>query len=91
MVTLFLFNGSAPLPAAGAGTSVFGVVNTTGPLSTKAPNWMPLFYLPEDAPCSLGAATAQYQAAHPNGPQLFMNTTVLAGPMNEEPGAWQVG
>lgn len=67
------------------------VINSTGPLSTKAASWEPLFYRPEDAACSLGKATAQYQAAHLNGPLLLMNTTVLNGVVNKEIGAWQVG
>jgi hypothetical protein len=66
------------------------IVNSTGPLYTKAASWEPLYYRPEDAACSLARANAQYQAAHPTGPLLLMNATVLSGPLNKEIGAWQV-
>lgn len=36
-------------------------------------------------------AMAQYQAAHPEGPLLLMNGTVLSGVVDKDPGAWQVG
>lgn len=88
MVTLNFFNATDPITG---GAQPVGMVNSTGPLSTKAASWEPLFYLPADAACSLGRATAQYQAAHPDGPLLLMNVSVLTGVTNKEIGAWQVG
>jgi hypothetical protein len=86
MVNLAFSNATSAIGAAGP----IAVVNSTGPLSTKAESWEPLFYLPEDAACSLGRATAQYQAAHPEGPLLLMNVSVLTGVVHKDPGAWQV-
>lgn len=88
MAAFTFFNATDPVTGT---VETVASVNSTGPLSTKAASWEPLFYLPEDAACSLGRATAQYQAAHPTGPLLLMNVSVLTGVVNQEPGAWQVG
>lgn len=72
-------------------TTALAIYDTTGPLSTKAASWEPLFLQPEDPGCSLGRAAAQYRAAHPTGPELLMGTSVLTGVVNNEVGAWQVG
>lgn len=88
MVSLTFANATSAL--IGANVPI-AIMNSTGPLSTKAASWEPLFYLLEDAACSLGRATAQYQAAHPEGPLLLMNGTVLTGVVDKDPGAWQVG